>query len=296
MNYTAYNVTTAFAVSGVTEYSETSIPLVSSIVYPDGSRYSFTYEYTPGSTTTYTGRIASVTLPTGGTISYAYTGGNHGIESDGSTSGLNRTTSDSSTPLSYLRSGVSSTASTTTYTDAYSPANTTVSTYLEDTQGYIYETSRSVYQGTASGTPLQQVTTCYAQVSGCPANSVTAPIGYVTTTLAQNGVPAVTDTQQYSGGFLIDNNDEVCEQRPPPIRGSRERIVSVSAVESQASPIRWVPRRLPKPPYAYDQTALSSFTGTPQPAAESSVRGEFDHRSSLAKHHPRHLWCYYNNL
>jgi hypothetical protein len=58
------------------------------------------YEQTPGSCTplsgTYTtncvtGRIASVTLPTGGEVSYTYTGGSNGIESDGSPSGLTRT-------------------------------------------------------------------------------------------------------------------------------------------------------------------------------------------------------------
>jgi hypothetical protein len=102
MNYELYTVKTDFGVSGVTEYGPLSNSLVSSITLPDGSSYSFTYEETPGSCTpvsgTYssncvTGRIASVTLPTGGTINYSYSGGNNGIESDGSTAGLTRTLS-----------------------------------------------------------------------------------------------------------------------------------------------------------------------------------------------------------
>lgn len=77
MNYTQYTVKTGFGVTSVSEYGPLSNALVSSITLPDGSKYTFTYEKTPGSCTplsgTYsancvTGRIASETLPTGGTI------------------------------------------------------------------------------------------------------------------------------------------------------------------------------------------------------------------------------------
>lgn len=99
VSYTQYTVQTAFGVSGVTEYGPKSNALVSSIQLPDGSQYQFTYETTPGSCTplsgTYssncvTGRIASVAQPTGGVITYTYSGGSNGIESDGSTAGLTR--------------------------------------------------------------------------------------------------------------------------------------------------------------------------------------------------------------
>src|SRR4029077_4344395 len=102
VNYTQYTVQTHFGLSGIAEYGPLSNALVSSIALPDGSSYIFTYEQTPGSCTplsgTYsancvTGRIASVTLPTLGEITYTYTGGTNstGIYSDGSTAGLNRT-------------------------------------------------------------------------------------------------------------------------------------------------------------------------------------------------------------
>jgi hypothetical protein len=104
MNYLQYTVQTGFGFSGISEYGPLSNSLVSSIQLPDGSSYTFTYEKTPDSCTplsgTYstncvTGRIVSVTLPTGGTITYSYTGGTNstGIYSDGSTAGLNRTLS-----------------------------------------------------------------------------------------------------------------------------------------------------------------------------------------------------------
>jgi hypothetical protein len=48
INYTSYTVATNFAVSGISEYkSSTAVPLVSSVVLPDGSQYTFGYEPTP---------------------------------------------------------------------------------------------------------------------------------------------------------------------------------------------------------------------------------------------------------
>src|SRR5208282_415866 len=101
LNYTQYTVATEFGVSGTHEYGPLSQALVSSITLPDGSSYVFTYEPTPGSSCTplggtyssncITARIASATLPTGGSITYAYSGGSNGIESDGTTADLTRT-------------------------------------------------------------------------------------------------------------------------------------------------------------------------------------------------------------
>jgi len=80
-NYAAYNIKTNFGCSGITEYSADNVSLVSSIVLPDGSQYSFAYEGTPNNSGYTTGRISQVTLPAGGTISYnyTYTGSHDGI-------------------------------------------------------------------------------------------------------------------------------------------------------------------------------------------------------------------------
>jgi hypothetical protein len=103
VKYTALTVQTNFGCTGITEYPATSNNLVTEIDLPDQSvnandKYTFTYETTPGDTHTphyVTGRLTKVTLPTGGTISYTYTGGNNGIIcSDGSAAGLTRTTPD----------------------------------------------------------------------------------------------------------------------------------------------------------------------------------------------------------
>ena len=72
--YTNKSVRTNFGCSGITEYNASGtlvqVPLLTSISLPDGTSYSFSYEATPAHSGYVTGRIASVTLPTGGTISY----------------------------------------------------------------------------------------------------------------------------------------------------------------------------------------------------------------------------------
>jgi RHS repeat-associated protein len=158
MNFTNFTVATNFLVSGVGEYrSPAAVPLVTSIALPDGSQYTFHYEATPGSctpiagTTCTTARLTSVTLPTGGTISYSYTGGNNGILKDGSTATLTRTTPDGVWTYAQVK-GTTAPASTTTVTDPAS--NVTTISF----QG-IYETQRFINQG--SSTALRTITTCY---------------------------------------------------------------------------------------------------------------------------------------
>jgi hypothetical protein len=70
-----------------------------SVVFGSGSSQqqtlSFGYEATPNNSGYYTGRLSSITLPTGGQITFAYSGGNAGINcADGSTNTLTRTTPD----------------------------------------------------------------------------------------------------------------------------------------------------------------------------------------------------------
>src|SRR5262249_40640262 len=94
--FKTYTVKTNFGMTSpvvVNEYGPQAISLIDKIQFPDGTNYTFTYETTPGSCTPLpntqpscvTARIASVTLPTGGQIAYAYTGGSNGILVDGST-------------------------------------------------------------------------------------------------------------------------------------------------------------------------------------------------------------------
>ena len=85
VQFTSQTVQTKFGCS-VTDYGPTVNNLISEIDLPDvsvnpSSKYTFAYETTPGDTHNppyVTGRLQSVTLPTGGTISYSYSGGSSG--------------------------------------------------------------------------------------------------------------------------------------------------------------------------------------------------------------------------
>ena len=92
VNYSQYTQQTAWGCDGY-DIAPTSVYFPSSISFPDGSSMLFTYENGIGTQPgTVTGRIATITLPTGGVISYAYSGGSNGINcSDGSPATMTRT-------------------------------------------------------------------------------------------------------------------------------------------------------------------------------------------------------------
>lgn len=211
VNYTNYTVATNFGVSGIHEYkSSAAVPLVTSIVLPDNSQYSFTYETTPGSCTPYAGtacvtaRITSIQLPTGGKITYAYSQGNNGILSDGSTATLTRTTPDGT--WIYARTLVSGTQWQTIVTDPSTAANQTSIQF----QG-IYETQRKVYQGSTSGTLFKTINTCYnAAASPCTTTAIVLPITQRTTlaTVPGPGNLVAQHTDRFdSFGNIIESDD-----------------------------------------------------------------------------------------
>jgi hypothetical protein len=204
MRYTAYTVQTNFGCSGVSEYGPTQLSLVSEIDLPDGSKYSFTYEGTPGHSGNVTGRLTSVTLPTGGTITYTYTGGSSGniTCADGSAPGLTRSTPDGT--WTYARTPGTGAAYSTTVTDPQ--GNQTVIQF----QG-IYETERQVYQGSTSGTLLETVNTCYnGSASPCTGTAVALPITerMVTIQLGTNGVQCKQNYLYYAPYNLLTEIDD----------------------------------------------------------------------------------------
>lgn len=188
--YTAYTVQTNFGCT-TQEYPPTSNNLVSEIDLPDGSKYLFSYETTPGDVHNphyVTGRISTVTLPTGGSIQYSYTGANDGINcADASTLSFQRVVTPGGT-WTYLRSGTG-TDWTTTVTDPAS--NQTAISFEKDSAttpptNNFYETQRQAYQGTTSGTLMNTTINCYNSNSvgtptSCYNTPVSSPIRRVTT-------------------------------------------------------------------------------------------------------------------
>jgi RHS repeat-associated protein len=203
--YETVNVKTSFGCSGIAEYSATNMPLVSEIDLADSGtnpndKYTVTYEETvPGVPGTVTGRIASITLPTGGQITYAYPTGSAGIEcSDGSTAALTRTTPDGT--WTYSRVLGTAAASTTTVLD---PQNDET---VLNFQG-IYETERQIHQGTSS--LLKTITTCYnGATTPCNSTAITLPISQTLVTVQwPGGLQSSTDSLFNSLG-LVTKLDE----------------------------------------------------------------------------------------
>jgi YD repeat-containing protein len=304
MNYTQYTVKTAFGVTGVTEYGPLSNALVSSIKLPDGSSYTFTYEKTPGSCTplsgTYaanciTGRIASVTLPTGGEIAYTYSGGSNGIESDGSAAGLARTLTPGG-EWQYARS-LSGSTWTTTVTDPN--LNQTIINFAEDgntaapTYNF-YETQRQVKQLiNKTQTLLATLIKCYnANYSNCATASVSTPITQ-TDTYSQlpNGSTRLSEVQ-YNGSFtgsgLVSDDKEydyrvTLNTTPSTTHLVRETAISYASLgnyiynkPASVTVYDWTTgtkTTLASTTYAYDGTAVTATTGTPQHASITGSRG-----------------------
>jgi len=236
INYTNYTVATNFGVSGINEYkSSAAVPLVSSIVLPDGTQYTFSYEATPntpasGKCTPYSGttcvttRLASVTLPTGGTISYTYTGGSNGVFSDGSTAGVKRYTPDtgSSTYWNYSRTQETGAASITTVTDPTPQANQTIIQF----QG-IYETQRDIYSGSAptfstfpipestlqTSNLLKEIQTCYnGNTSSCTSTAIAQPITQRNITTMLSGASSWASAQTAEHTYKYGSTGSLTEQ------------------------------------------------------------------------------------
>ena len=150
VSYNNVGIWTNFGCSGIGEYGPHTNQLVNTVTLPDGTYYQFTYEPSPTHSGYYTGRVASVKLPTGGIIQYTYTGSNYGIEcSDGSAAGLTRVTPDGT--WTYSRS-----AGPPAQTVVIDPQNNETELYFQG----MYETQRSIYQGHGT-TLLKTETNCY---------------------------------------------------------------------------------------------------------------------------------------
>jgi RHS repeat-associated protein len=284
-NYTNYTVATNFGISGITEYkSSAAVPLITSIVLPDGSQYTFTYESTPSTpssgactaysgTTCTTGRVASVTLPTGGTISYTYTGGYNGIFSDGSTATLTRTTPDPSGQWSYAQVKNTAPASTTTVTDPLGDVTTI------NFQG-IYETQRVVNQGASS--VLLTRSTCYnGSTIPCTGTAITLPITGLSVSTLLPGSNSLTDQHNYTydgyGNLLQQQDYDYGSGAKGSLLDtttiSYASLGNITAFRQQVTVTNGAGTTVSQTNYNYDQTAVQTSSNTPQHTSVSGSRG-----------------------
>jgi RHS repeat-associated protein len=277
INYASYLVQTNFGCSGINEFPATAASLVQNVVYPDGSTFTFNYEPTPGFGTV-TGRVASITLSTGSTISYVYTGGNNGIMcADGSAAGLMRITTDGAT--TYVRSG-SGTAWTTTFTDGASPGNQTVINFQTvGTPALFLETHRTMNQGASP--VLLQTDTCYnSGVANCTASAVTLPVTrikkYVT---LNNGQQSLSDTFINNVGLPseVDEYDFGASAHGALLKKTTISYASlgngIGAMPSTVTVFDGGGTQKAQQTFQYDQTVPAPTSGVPQHVAITGDRG-----------------------
>ena len=314
LNYTSYNIKTNFGCSGITEYSASSVPLISSIDLPDGTSYGFTYESTPGYSGYTTARLTEVTLPTGGSLTYAYTGAHDGIVcADGSTLGLTRTLSPGG-EWQYTRSQVSGAHWQTTVTSPPDPVNSgsasdvTVIDFQQDgnttapTYNF-YETQRKVYQGPTTGTLLSTNTTCYnAHFASCVTTGVVTPITqrdvYTQVPGAPNGgirlselvysqyAPVTTD-KEYTYGvtlgsapsatYLVRETDTAYTIKTNTYAGVLVELGGITVSDWSSG----TQKVLSSTSYGYDLTAVTPTTNTPQHIVTGGSLGNVTNVSSV---------------
>lgn len=302
VTYKQYNIHTYFQCSGINEYTATSVYLVDKVTLPDSTYYQFGYEQTfdPSYPGYYSGRVASVTLPTGGTVTYGYTGGSHGIECmDGSTSGLTRTLSPGGT-WTYSRSLVSGTVpagSTWTTTTTDPAGNQTVTNFAEDAAANstfnLYPTQQQFYQGTTSGSLLLTKVTCYnAHYTTCATSTVSSPITQVDTySVLPNNSTSLSERQYSSLGQVTQDKEYDFGVTQGAAPGNthliRQTIINWASFGKPNSVVvnDWTSGasvQLSSTTYSYDQTAVTGTTGTPQHVSVTGSRGNLTTLAQVA--------------
>ena len=212
------NVYTMFLNGNVADYTG-SFQAINEIDLPDGTKYTFGYD--SGTTAGHYGQVTSMTLPTGGTITYTY--GKFTDASGSLTTNIaewitHRTTPDSSTGWSY--GGPTAVASCTS-TQVNCQQTVTVTKPSNDNEVYTFTlnggawpTQEQTYNGSVSTANLLSTTTaCYSFVTvtnGQCSYSVTTASSATnvhklaeTTTLPMPGSLSVSKTTE----FVWDTNN-----------------------------------------------------------------------------------------
>jgi RHS repeat-associated protein len=279
--YKTYTVQTNFGCSGISEYGPTSMDLVDHITLADSSAdtYTFSYEATPGASGKITGRLASITLPTGGVITYTYSGGcGNGINTDGTPATLKRITSDGTKTYTLTNSG----APVYTSSAVDEQGNETDYAFIGSTSGEVYETSRKVYQGLKTGNDeLEDRTTAY---NGLPSTTqLTSSITQISVTDEYNGLRPSTAVSTYDS-----NGNQTGSTVEDPSDGNAELIASTAtynALSEVASSQTTDPTNsdavVSSATYGYDETTPTATSGIPQ---HSSAYGSYGNQTSSHLH------------
>ncbi len=190
LTYKSYPLATDFGCTGITDLNGSSVPLPYQVTTPDGGTYTILYEVTPNNANARTGRIAQLSLPSGGYITYSYadrqgqTGQHYGIDcTSGVVPQLTRkvyqSTSDTNPAVwTYVNSDASSSPGQFTVTETDPLQDTITHTFLGP-----YETERVVKDYAQGNAVVSQTFTCYNKNYSTQSNCIThGPLQSVTQT------------------------------------------------------------------------------------------------------------------
>jgi hypothetical protein len=233
VKYTLYTVQTNFACFGVTNYNANGtlpqVNLVTEIDLPDqattnpADKYTFTYETTYGDNHSphwVTGRLASVTLPTGGQIVYLYNpsgqGGTNGINcADGSTSQLYRQTPD--TGYAYQ--------SWWYYNHTINANNwtTQLTTPAGDQTTYTFQGTLETERNNSE----EDMVTCYnGNTTNCNTTAVSLPITQITSTKTLGTLKSKTNTNINGYGLPTEVDEYAFGSGAPPSTPLRKTLTT----------------------------------------------------------------------
>jgi RHS repeat-associated protein len=221
VSYIQATVQTNFSCS-VSQFGPTSTYLIYRVTYPDNSFYQFDYEPTSSGSNNVTGRLKTLTLPSGGVIRYDYSGA---IEcADGSAASLSRTTPDGQ--WTYSRTNPSGSLWTTT---VQSPLlNKTIINFQQHGNNF-FEKLRQNYQGQSA--LLRTTYTCYnGTVPDCSSAAIFLPINQASTTTQLDNNFQSKVTTLYNSFGLPTETDEYDWANGAPGALLRKTITSYAAL------------------------------------------------------------------
>jgi hypothetical protein len=195
------NIATNFTCSGVVEYTGTA-KLPTTITLANNQSYTISYEPTPGNTGKVTGRIQKITLPSGGYIQFTYGGVNDGINcTDGTELNLTVVRSDGTTTTTtqYSRAQVGGVWQTTV-THPQMPYDAAANQVVVAFDSNGHETSRKIYQGSATSSPLRTINTAWTTTGTITPASQTV-------VLEDGSTATKTDTSYDSNGNLLSTSE-----------------------------------------------------------------------------------------
>jgi RHS repeat-associated protein len=237
------------------------------------------HEGTPGpdGSGSVTGRVSTITLPTGGVISYTYSGGcGYGLNADATTGAMSRTTSDSPNPTTYTRSPINPNATTTTVTDP--SGNQSVYAFtINASDKRFYETRRFIYNGSASGSGLTLGRfTCYnGAVPNCDGALVSTPITSVDTVESFNGGKQTEVHSLYSSNGNLNEVDEFDFDRQTLLRKTMYQYNSDATIANQLGSVTTYDGNahvIGQSAFVYDRGTLTPTSGLPQHVAPLGTR------------------------